>query len=521
MRTPIIIVFAILLSYTFSFSQVQDFDVIPYKYGKFEGKLPSGKKFFITGPLIHMDKPPADVVILNIYKVSRKSKTPQTCPHYSGYFWKPKGDDSQQFKIFVDKPLLFSRNYKFEFQYFSSAQYTAGNNILSAFTAELDRYFASKKSLNENDLITMLADVNLKLKNKSFGTLGFVPNSSCNNIESFQYTNEIQVVSFPIKTDKGDVSAAELAGLITDRYLFNKNTANIAQLKTKISNLQNDSDVKDGIKAMEQNLSSSSTTYTQNDIDKLKSFFSSGYDASNPVPDFSALFSDPSIFSGDQLKKIGELISYNLNLPQEEEALNKNKAKVVTATAKLGSYEDIVLKGFTLSGTSISYNTIEFDQKVQTDAVKATTPAGISGVLLNPEENGGPSEFDTYGNAAIRTYFYPVDKRHSGKLAYVPWGRPFNRMSATFGISFSPISYRGEKLKPAIGVKPVFAIGYDVTRSFSIDIGGILFRQDSPSILNDKSNIRFAPVISIQFDADLFNRFKSLGSGESFQLGTQ
>lgn len=522
MKTLRNIFWVFFLIQSVSIAQTPDYQSIPYKFGKFEGQLPSGKKFYITGPLINMDKPPGDVVILNIYKLGRKSGIPETCPHYSGYYWRAADDNSTDFKIFVDIPLLFSRSYKFEFEYFSSAQYTAGKNILTAFVQKLDTHFSNKKSLNEFDLINMLEAVTSDLKEKDFGSLDFVQNSNCNNY-SFQFVDKMEAVTFPIKTQKGEVTSAELAGFITDNYLIKKETADIATAQLNIKNGLDHSDVKDAFSAFSKFLTenSSSAKYSQKNIDELKSFLSSESTSSSPVPNFDPLFSNQTILNETQKNKLFDLIATRITLTQESEQLEKNQAKVVLTEAKLGSFEDIILKGFTLSGTSISYNKIEFEQPVQTTATNATTPAGISGVLLNPQAKMGPSETDAFGNAAVRTYFYQVDKRMPGKQAYVDWGQPFNRMSATFGISVSPIDYRGETLEPAVGVKPIFALGYDISRSFGIDIGGILFRQDSPSLFNQNSTLRFAPIVSIQFDSNLFNRFKALGSGESYQLGVQ
>ena len=88
-------------------------------------------------------------------------------------------------------------------------------------------------------------------------------------------------------------------------------------------------------------------------------------------------------------------------------------------------------------------------------------------------------------------------------------------MSATLGVSLSPVTYRGQELEPVVSVKPLISLGYDITRTLSIDVGGILFRQNNPNPLLEGSDIRFAPTFSIQFDGNLFNRIKNLGSDGS------
>lgn len=522
MKTHISLSFILAFALSALSAQNTAYELVPYKFGKFEAELPSGKKFYITGSLINMDKPPADVVVLNIYKLNRKNSIPEECPYYSGYFWKNKDDISTEFKIFIDRPLLFSRSYKFEFQYFSSAQYTAGKNILSVFINKLDAHFEAYPSITELDLIELLKKVNEQLKEDNFGTLEFATNGSCNNISTFQFQKSIKQVTFPIKTANGDVTAAELAGIIADRYLVKSNLQEIATAKDALLQLANNPVASALLDTLQHLLRTQSGAlgYNSDDLDVLKSVVRDKDFTKNPFPAFSKLYPG-QLINTDQKVVLGSMSNAMKTIFDENSKLEKNKGKVAAAEAQLGTFEEIVLQGYSFSGTSISYNTIEFQEAVSTDAINATTPAGISGAFLNPSAKSGPTEFDAFGNAAVRSYFMPVDKRLPGKLAYVDWGWPLNRMSATLGVSVSAINYRGESLKPAVGIKPVFALGYDVSRNFSIDLGAVLFRQENTSLLTKSSAIKFAPVFSLQVDANLFNRIKTIGAGEKFNLGEQ
>jgi archaellum component FlaC len=154
--------------------------------------------------------------------------------------------------------------------------------------------------------------------------------------------------------------------------------------------------------------------------------------------------------------------------------------------------------------------------KTQLEAVRLGSSFGAGAVGLN-FLNEDARDLDVFGYTAIKFYLFPVDKRISDP--YINDLFFINRLSLLVGISISgDLNYKGNTLEKAIGVYPVGGISYDVNRFLSIDLGGTLFRQNSLSPLTNANQVRVAPIIGINFDADLFNRFKTLGQGEPYVI---
>jgi hypothetical protein len=60
--------------------------------------------------------------------------------------------------------------------------------------------------------------------------------------------------------------------------------------------------------------------------------------------------------------------------------------------------------------------------------------------------------------------------------------------------------------------------GYDFNRYFSLDLGMTIFKQQSVSPFSMNEKTRVAPVIGLNFDLDIFNRFSALFTGNNYTI---
>ncbi len=151
----------------------------------------------------------------------------------------------------------------------------------------------------------------------------------------------------------------------------------------------------------------------------------------------------------------------------------------------------------------------------EVDAIRIGTAFGGAMVGLNVLDPA--RSFDALGYSALKFYLRPVDKRLA--QPYLTGEYFVNRLSVLAGVAFGgELEYRGQVLEKAIGVYPLLGLSFDVNRYMSIDLAGTLFAQPSLSPLAQTSDLRVGPVIGINFDGDLFNRFQTLFSGQPYQV---
>ncbi len=151
----------------------------------------------------------------------------------------------------------------------------------------------------------------------------------------------------------------------------------------------------------------------------------------------------------------------------------------------------------------------------EVDAIRIGTAFGGAMVGLNlPSKD---RSFDALGYSALKFYLRPVDKRLP--QPYLTGEYFVNRLSILAGVAFGgELEYRGQLLEKAIGVYPLLGFSFDVNRYMSIDVAATLFAQPSLSPLTQTSTLRVGPVIGINFDGDLFNRFQTMFSGSQYQI---
>ncbi len=151
----------------------------------------------------------------------------------------------------------------------------------------------------------------------------------------------------------------------------------------------------------------------------------------------------------------------------------------------------------------------------EVDAIRIGTSFGGALVGLNVLDES--RAFDALGYSALKFYLRPVDKRLA--QPYLTGEYFINRLSVLTGLALGgTLEYKGQQLQKAIGVYPLLGFSFDLSRYMSIDLAATLFEQPSLSPLTQTSNLRMGPVIGINFDGDLFNRFQTLFSGETYQI---
>ncbi|MCB0706977.1 MAG: hypothetical protein KDC34_16795 [Saprospiraceae bacterium] len=149
------------------------------------------------------------------------------------------------------------------------------------------------------------------------------------------------------------------------------------------------------------------------------------------------------------------------------------------------------------------------------NAIKIGTAFGGGMVGFNTFQDN--KDLDVFGYTALKFYLLPVDKRIAQPYLAGPYF--INKLSILVGVSVSgDLNYHGQILDKAVGFYPIIGLSYDVNRYLSIDLGTTLFKQPSISPLTNDSDIRIGPVIGINFDGDLFNRFNALFSGSDYKV---
>ncbi len=151
----------------------------------------------------------------------------------------------------------------------------------------------------------------------------------------------------------------------------------------------------------------------------------------------------------------------------------------------------------------------------EVDAIRIGTAFGGALVGLNVLDEA--RAFDALGYSALKFYLRPVDKRLA--QPYLTGEYFINRLSVLTGLALGgTLEYKGQSLQKAIGIYPLLGFSFDVSRYMSIDLAATLFEQPSLSPLTQTTLLRVGPVIGIDFDGDLFNRFQTLLSGETYQI---
>ncbi|MBR9922873.1 MAG: hypothetical protein GYB31_18755 [Bacteroidetes bacterium] len=195
--------------------------------------------------------------------------------------------------------------------------------------------------------------------------------------------------------------------------------------------------------------------------------------------------------------------------------LDKAEANLKEAQDNLPTLLQVIRSKLVETYSSYVITSPEEISVTELNAIKIGTSFGGGMVGFNTfQEN---RDLDAFGYTALKFYLLPVDKRVADP--YLTGAFFINKLSILAGVSVSgELNYHGQPLDKAVGFYPIVGLSYDVNRYLSLDLGATMFKQASISPLTNDSDIRIGPVIGVNFDGDLFNRFNALFSGSGYKI---
>lgn len=211
-----------------------------------------------------------------------------------------------------------------------------------------------------------------------------------------------------------------------------------------------------------------------------------------------------------------DLASLNRQIRKNKADLEEERASKKVLEDQLSDYLKIiknqlivVQEKYTLGGSNETSVT-----ELQSIQVGSSFGSGFAGLNFQDAAN---RDYDAFSYTALKFYFLPVDKRIADP--YLDDIFFLNRLSFIFGVvNNGKLNYKGVELPKALALTPMVGFGYDFSRFFSVDIGMTIFKQQSVSPFSTNEKTRVAPVLGLNFDIDVFNRFSSLFTGDNYKI---
>lgn len=211
-----------------------------------------------------------------------------------------------------------------------------------------------------------------------------------------------------------------------------------------------------------------------------------------------------------------DLASLNRQIEKNRDDLKEERAAKKLLDDELTNYLQIVKnqlvivqEKYTLGGSNETSVT-----ELQSIQVGSSFGSGFAGLNFQDEVN---RDYDAFSYTALKFYFLPVDKRIADP--YLDDIFFLNRLSFIFGVvNNGRLNYKGVELPKALALTPMAGFGYDFSRFFSIDVGVTIFKQESVSPFSTNEKTRVAPVLGLNFDIDIFNRFSTLFTGDNYKI---
>jgi len=151
------------------------------------------------------------------------------------------------------------------------------------------------------------------------------------------------------------------------------------------------------------------------------------------------------------------------------------------------------------------------DSPATADRLRIGTSIGFGATALsrsgNPFEREADS--DAFALYSIKFYRHAVDK----SLPDPYLGRKSARFSLMLGVvRNTALQYRGQALSGIVaGLLPGYGVNYDVSRDFTLQVGGVVFRQPSVNPAGTgRTYVRSTPFVGLGFDFDGANRVGTL-----------
>lgn len=222
---------------------------------------------------------------------------------------------------------------------------------------------------------------------------------------------------------------------------------------------------------------------------------------------------NPSPLMGDALETavipIGKLVNSRRTL-EDEMARNSNDPRIQSLKVTVDQHEREardalreLLATHYVREAKIQSETRTWASKAQIDKLRTGSVIGFGAAVFDPSDS---EDREAKGNAylGLKYRFALIDR--DLPQVYRGWS---TRMSATFGVLLSnDLKYRGQDMNDIGGVMPVLGIALDINPDFNLTVGAVFFNQPKANPLADDSDLRVALWLSLDFDADLFNRIR-------------
>lgn len=522
LRKTLLLLIIYLFSSSFhlaiSQSKKADIPVVEFKNRKFVTDIPYGQPFIIKVPNTFDGKKS------NICEVIIKEKGKDDVVVSSAYDWLDAEDEeAKQFelifrnfehqdaskKLKLNNGLKLDGNYTFEIKFFLEESYSPDESILKRIVYESTKHFETFDQITPQDMENILTKIEAELKtNKKFTTLDFDNNNQISIDKS-----KLKLFRFPLTTSKGIVTLDDFGELAREKNQIKSETSNLNTHKTKL--LQNKNNFIAALDKIESCDSKLSET-----IQRVKEFIENQRYQSTSNLDFRTLSKDKC--SKPHKTIINAIDASFSNFSKTSNNILESTTLITEIESRIGSLNEIVREGIRLVGLFTTDEAITVNSKAQLKKLRVGTAFGGSVAFLNTinadnEINLGNTS--PFGYFALKFYLCPVDR--GLRYPYLSDKKIINRTSIYAGLkAIGDLNYRGTNLANFIGTKPVAGLSYDFHPNFSLDIGTVLFSQDSvyPLVEGQRHKFRAALTIGISFDPDLINQFRALITNEKYKI---
>ncbi len=487
-------------------------------------EFPYGRPFYIVGKAATKERYPVDLIELKLYESDkRKNCEGEATKLIYNTFWK---GTTSNFEILIPKRLQFATCYNMVINYYKKT--SVSGKDFGAIVQTIIRNHVEKDNPFKGAIGDLTEEVQNSLKAAIVDSLsGFDSNAKYGLVKmGVGSVDPVRFSSIPDWVTNG----SDPNGLIF-------NTATIIQLEKSVASEQEErtsqltefkkftTNNKTEFKELVDSLNvfevrTTGALVSSSEIGELKSFFD------NPKVSATILSNKKKFDAirgklpqdGIAYKTIAKLFRYYRQITSFDNKIVAFNKDIASYQKEIDKKTNVLNSAYAIVEQNISSSSSSFTSETDLEKSRFSSPISLGGMLLNPQES--TREFKGLAAIGLRYYFSPVDK---GLLSnpYLDRNWPFNRMSAALTILLGggSYNYRGQPLDNAFaGVKPVLTLGYDLDRFITIDFGVVAFQQDDLNPLRSGSNWRFAPVINLSLEFDVFNRVNSSFSKQNYKI---
>jgi|GEM_PF-3394165 len=489
----------------------ENLPVLHFESRTFIEDIPYGRPFIIITPKV-FDGRASNICGVSIFELKKN----QSCPTWgtgvpvaNAYHWIQGTDNATtSFELVIKEPLKFNTDYCFQFTFLQEVAYRDDQSLAQSLQARMGSFYKRKGYISNFDADTILVNVEQELIQRDLLT-----NISIDATRRIRIKPATNVFRFPISTSKGWVTADDFGELARISYLLELEKESLQFTRRNLAlEKRKYSDILDLLDKCDKKKASAEV------VKKARSFLVNLNTVAISAPELQEILRMPCVDSvgGSRTVLLGMALSYD-NLTASENTIKAYELDIAHFEAKFGALSELVRTGIKSVGFISTENNVEISDRTAIDKVRFGTAFGASSARLNAF-SGGDKQWSAFGYFALKYYLRPVDKGLKEPYLNRHW---FWGKSAIFvGLkAVGDLEYKGSTLNNLFGTKPVLGFSYDLNRFVSLDLGTVLFSQNSVRpLLNDKKQFRAAFTIGLSFDPDLINRMKALFSNEKYKI---